>query len=140
MPPSWPKRRPALDYPLNTADQLRHQLRALRKQRGMTQAALGALIGVTQARVVEIEANPGAVSLQQVMQVLNALGAGFVMRELQPAALPPAPPSPARRRAGTVPSGHGAGTAPSSQTAGTAPAGQGASAGTPPSRVKKGSW
>lgn len=109
-----------MDYPLNTADQLRHQLRALRQQRGLTQAALGALIGVTQARVVEIEANPGAVSLQQVMQVLNALGAGLVMRELQPADLPPAPPSPARRRSGTAPSSH--------------------SPGTPPSRVKKGSW
>jgi HTH-type transcriptional regulator / antitoxin HipB len=109
-----------MDYPLNTADQLRHQLRALRKQRGLTQAALGALVGVTQARVVEIEANPGTVSLQQVMQVLNALGAGFVLRELQPATLPPAPPSAVRRRAGTAPS---------------APV-----AGVPPARVKKGSW
>jgi HTH-type transcriptional regulator / antitoxin HipB len=109
-----------MDYPLNTADQLRHQLRALRQQRGLTQAALGALIGVTQARVVEIEANPGAVSLQQVMQVLNALGAGLLVRELQPATLPPAAPSPARRRRGTASSDP--------------------SATTPRSRVKKGSW
>jgi HTH-type transcriptional regulator/antitoxin HipB len=70
-----------MDHPLKTADQLRQQLRSLRKQRGLTQARLGALIGVTQARVVEIEANPGAVSLQQIMQVLNALGAGFVLRD-----------------------------------------------------------
>ena len=108
-----------MDYPLNTADQLRHQLRALRKQRGLTQATLGALVGVTQARVVEIEANPGAVSLQQVMQVLNALGAGFVMRDLQAAPLPPQP-SPTPRRRGTAPSDDNAGT--------------------PPARVKKGSW
>lgn len=72
-----------MDYPLKTAEQLRQQLRSLRKKRGLTQARLGLLIGVTQARVVEIEANPGSVSLQQVMQVLNALGAGFVIRDAQ---------------------------------------------------------
>ena len=70
-----------MDFPFKTPDQLRQQLRSLRKQRGLTQARLGALIGVTQARVVEIEANPGAVSLQQIMQVLNALGAGVVLRD-----------------------------------------------------------
>jgi HTH-type transcriptional regulator / antitoxin HipB len=70
-----------MDYPLKTAEQLRQQLRSLRKERRLTQAGLGALIGVTQARVVEIEANPGSVSLQQIMQVLGALGAGLVIRE-----------------------------------------------------------
>jgi HTH-type transcriptional regulator / antitoxin HipB len=69
-----------MDYPLKLADQLRPQLRALRKQRGMTQARLGQAIGVTQARIVEIEANPGVVNLQQVMQVLQALGAALVIR------------------------------------------------------------
>jgi len=70
-----------MDYPLKTTEQLRQQLRSLRKKRRLTQARLGVLIGVTQARVVEIEANPGAVSLQQIMQVLNALGAGLVIRD-----------------------------------------------------------
>ena len=79
-----------MDYPLRTTEQLRQQLRSLRKKRGLTQARLGALIGVTQARVVEIEANPGAVSLQQIVQVLQALGAGFVVRETEAAAEPPA--------------------------------------------------
>lgn len=68
-----------MDRPLRTPDQLRQHLRSLRKQRKLTQSGLGALIGVTQARVVEIEANPGSVSLQQVMQVLHALGANFVV-------------------------------------------------------------
>lgn len=72
-----------MDYPLKTAEQLRQQLRSLRKRRGLTQAQLGALIGVTQARVVEIEANPGSVGLQQIMQVLSALGAGLVIRDAQ---------------------------------------------------------
>ena len=72
-----------MDYPLKTAEQLRQQLRSLRKRRRLTQAQLGALIGVTQARVVEIEANPGSVGLQQIMQVLSALGAGLVIRDAQ---------------------------------------------------------
>jgi HTH-type transcriptional regulator/antitoxin HipB len=72
-----------MDYPLKTTEQLRQQFRSLRKKRRLTQASLGMLIGVTQARVVEIEANPGSVSLQQIMQVLNALGAGFVIRDTQ---------------------------------------------------------
>ncbi|MET0333579.1 MAG: helix-turn-helix domain-containing protein [Rhizobacter sp.] len=73
-----------MDYPLKTADQLRPQLQALRKQRGMTQAQLGAALGVSQARVVEIEASPGTVSLQQVMQVLQALGASLVIHDHGP--------------------------------------------------------
>ncbi len=77
-----------MDYPLKTAEQLRQQLRSLRKQRGLTQAQLGAWIGVTQARVVEIEANPGSVSLQQIMRVLHALGVGIVIRESQADAAP----------------------------------------------------
>jgi HTH-type transcriptional regulator / antitoxin HipB len=72
-----------MDYPLKTAEQLRQQIRSLRKKRHLTQARLGVLIGVTQARVVEIEANPGSVSLQQIMQVLHALGAGVVIRDAQ---------------------------------------------------------
>ena len=79
-----------MDYPLKTTEQLREQLRSVRKQRGVTQAQLGVLIGVTQARVVEIEAHPGTVSLQQIMQVLHALGAGFVVRDAEAAAAPAA--------------------------------------------------
>lgn len=72
-----------MDYPLKTAEQLRQQLRSLRKARGLTQADLGSMIGVSQARVVEIEANPGAVSMQQILQVLQAMGVGLVIRDAQ---------------------------------------------------------
>lgn len=64
-----------MNYPLRIADQLKPHLRALRKSRGLTQAQLGARVGVKQARIAEIEANPGAVSLGQLTQVLAALGA-----------------------------------------------------------------
>ena len=46
-----------------------------RVARGLTQAALGQRIGVKQARLADIEKNPGAVSLDQLLQVLHALDA-----------------------------------------------------------------
>lgn len=64
-----------MNYPLRIPDQLRPHLRALRKRHGLTQSQLGALVGVKQARIAEIEANPGAVSLDQLTRVLAALGA-----------------------------------------------------------------
>jgi HTH-type transcriptional regulator/antitoxin HipB len=63
-----------MSFPLRIPDQLKQHLRALRKSRGLTQGQLGALVGVKQARVAEIEANPGAVSLDQLTKVLAALG------------------------------------------------------------------
>ena len=63
-----------MSFPLRIPDQLRQHLRELRKSRGLTQAQLGALVGVKQARLAEIEAHPGAVSLDQLSKVLAALG------------------------------------------------------------------
>jgi len=70
-----------MDYPLRLADQLRAHLRGLRKQRGLTQAQLGQLLGVGQARIAEIEAKPGLVSTDQLIQLLSALGATLVVRD-----------------------------------------------------------
>lgn len=64
-----------MNHPLRIPDQLKPHLRALRKRRRLTQVQLGALVGVKQARIAEIEANPGAVSLDQLSKVLAALGA-----------------------------------------------------------------
>jgi HTH-type transcriptional regulator / antitoxin HipB len=63
-----------MSFPLRIPDQLKQHLRALRKSCGLTQGQLGALVGVRQARIAEIEANPGAVSLDQLTKVLAALG------------------------------------------------------------------
>lgn len=64
-----------MSFPIRIPDQLTQHLRALRKGRGLTQAQLGSLVGVKQARIAEIEANPGAVGLDQLARVLAALGA-----------------------------------------------------------------
>ena len=58
-----------------TSAQLSAHLKSLRKARGLTQAALGQLIGVKQVRMAEIEANPGVVSVDQLLAILHALDA-----------------------------------------------------------------
>lgn len=70
-----------MDYAIRLADQLRAHLRSLRKQRGLTQAQLGERLGLSQARIAEIEAKPGVVSVDQLMRILSTLGATLVLRE-----------------------------------------------------------
>lgn len=61
-------------YPLQIPSQLSSHLRALRVERGLSQAGLGALLGLSQARIARIEADPLSVSTGQLLRVLFALG------------------------------------------------------------------
>lgn len=70
-------------YPIRFSEQLRQHLKGLRKKHGYTQAKLGELVGVSQARIAEIEADPGLVNLDQLLQVFAALGAALSLEELQ---------------------------------------------------------
>lgn len=70
-----------MDFPLHLPSQLGEHLRALRKARGLTQGALGELLGVGQARIAEIENNPGVVSMEQWMKILFALRVSLVLRD-----------------------------------------------------------
>lgn len=76
-----------MSFPLRIPDQLKQHLRALRKSRGLTQAKLGALVGVKQARIAEIEANPGAVSLDQLTKVLASMGATLYLHSADAAGI-----------------------------------------------------
>jgi len=71
-----------MDYPLAYADQLHHYLRGLRKGHGMTQAALGRRMGLSQARIAEIEANPKLISVEQLLRILSVLHARLVIQDL----------------------------------------------------------
>lgn len=73
-----------MEYPIQTSLQLSTHLRALRKARGLSQAELGARLGVGQTRVARIEGNPMAVSVEQLLEVLGALGVRLVLRDLRP--------------------------------------------------------
>lgn len=82
-------------FPVRFPDQLRQHLRALRKRHGLTQAQLGALVGVSQARIAEIEANPGLVNFEQLMKLLSVLGVSLILQE--EAAAPAATRAPAAK-------------------------------------------
>ncbi|MHB1200883.1 MAG: helix-turn-helix domain-containing protein [Polaromonas sp.] len=70
-------------FPVQTSAQLSVHLKSLRKARGLTQAALGERIGVKQVRMADIENAPGAVSLDQLLQVLHALDARLLLADTQ---------------------------------------------------------
>ena len=69
-----------MDYPILSAGQLSAQLRALRKARHMTQGQLGAALGVGFTRVTRIEHDPTVISVEQLFDVLGALGVQMVLR------------------------------------------------------------
>ena len=112
-----------MDYPIRLAGQLKAHLRSLRKQRGLTQAQLGKRLGIGQVRIAEIEGRPGLVSVDQLVKLLSALGAGLVVRDLEggsasPVARPvPEPTSsaagPAARKKSGVVAGKARSTTPS---------------------------
>ena len=60
-----------MDYLISIAEQLAPQLRSLRKARGLSQSDLAVRLGVSQSRVAAIERNPAAVSVGQLIEILN---------------------------------------------------------------------
>lgn len=69
-------------YPVDTPQQLRSILRALRQSRNLTQEQLGQRLGVSQKRIARIEANPGLTSYDQIARMVAALGGRLVLQEL----------------------------------------------------------
>jgi len=80
---------PPATFPIHAASQLSVHIKSLRKVRGMTQTELGLRIGVKQVRIADIEKNPGAVSLDQLLQLLHALDARLLLAA--PSASQPSP-------------------------------------------------
>jgi HTH-type transcriptional regulator/antitoxin HipB len=86
-----------MNYNLQTPAQLGSHLRALRKAKGLSQAALGARLGLSQARIARIEGEPLSVGVGQLFQLLAALGARVSLQTDEPAAKTSA--ASAKRRA-----------------------------------------
>ena len=90
-----------MDYLIQSPGQLSSHLRALRKARGLSQAQLGATLGVGQTRITRIERDPTAISVEQFLGILNALGVQMVLRPIAgkttPAATATGPTARARR-------------------------------------------
>ena len=80
-----------MDYPIQSPGQLSAHLRSLRKSRGLNQVQLGALLGVGQTRIARIERDPTAVSVDQFLALLGALGVQMVLRPNGPGGVVDAP-------------------------------------------------
>lgn len=63
-----------MNHLVQIPSQLSSHLRALRKARGLSQAALASRLGLSQTRVARIEGDPLAISVEQLLRVLAALG------------------------------------------------------------------
>ena len=60
--------------PIATIPQLGALLQGTRKSRKLTQAQLGARLGLSQKRVSELELAPGSLSVEQLLAICNQLG------------------------------------------------------------------
>jgi HTH-type transcriptional regulator/antitoxin HipB len=58
---------------LQAPAQLSNHLRSFRKARGLSQAALGQLVGLDQTRIAKIERDPRLVSVGQLLKLLAVL-------------------------------------------------------------------
>lgn len=61
-------------HPLLTATQLAHLLRGARKQSGLTQAQVGARLGLSQNRVSHLESHADEISVKQLLTWCNVVG------------------------------------------------------------------
>lgn len=71
-----------MSYPVNAPLQLRAVLKSLRKTRGLTQAQLGAKLGLSQKRIAGIEKNPQVTAFDQISRIVSLLGARLVIEDL----------------------------------------------------------
>lgn len=65
---------PARIQPITTATQLGTLLQGARKSLKLTQAQLGARLGLSQKRVSELELAPGTLSVDQLLAICAQLG------------------------------------------------------------------
>jgi len=92
-----------MDHLLQLPDQLALHLKSLRKAAGVSQAQLAQRLGVSQSRVAAIERDPAAISVRQLMEILQLLDADLLMRPradavASPASAPMSVPAPAALR------------------------------------------
>lgn len=71
---------------IQSSGQLGHALRTARKHLGLTQPQLALAAGVGVRFIVELEAGKPTVRLQNVLQVIEALGGEIQLRGLPPLA------------------------------------------------------
>ncbi|MBL8442449.1 MAG: helix-turn-helix domain-containing protein [Zoogloeaceae bacterium] len=69
-----------MDATVRTSSQLKSVLRRLRRERGLSQAAFGQSVGLSQERISTIENHPERVTVDQILTLIMALGAELIVR------------------------------------------------------------
>ena len=64
-----------------TEAQLAHLLQSYRKKEGLTQALLGQRAGISQERYSVLEADPGRITVERLLRIVNALGLELVLQD-----------------------------------------------------------
>ena len=71
------------NYPIQLSAQLSQHLRSFRHHRKLTQQQLAQSLGLTQSRIADIEADPGKVSVENLLKILSALKVQLVLEDQQ---------------------------------------------------------
>lgn len=71
------------DFPVRTDTQVSMLMKSFRKVRGMTQADLARVLGVTQQTASAMERNASKASVSNLMRMLSAVGVELVLRDKQ---------------------------------------------------------
>ena len=69
---------------LTNSTQLAHIIKSRRRALGLTQGALATKLAVTQNRVSQIEADPGALTFSRLVDLFNILGLDLTVQDRQP--------------------------------------------------------
>ncbi|WP_186378503.1 helix-turn-helix transcriptional regulator [Yersinia intermedia] len=70
-----------MNYPIKILSQLRPTLIGFRKQKGLTQASLAQLLGITQQSYAKLEADPASASIERLFKVLQLLDVELILSE-----------------------------------------------------------
>lgn len=83
-----------MKYSIKTLSQLPLILKGFRKENGLTQAAMGERLGITQQSYAAFEANPAAATFERLYKVLRLVGVEISLDRVSSAAngeaMPPA--------------------------------------------------
>ena len=74
-------------HPIKTLGQLTPMLKAFRKTKGLTQAAMAEKLGITQQSYAYFEANPASATLERLFMVLRMLDVEISLAQALPAAV-----------------------------------------------------
>ena len=68
-----------MKYFISTAEQLSHTLRDVRKTRGLSQSAVGKLVGLLPKTISSLENRPESATIESFLKLLSALDLELVL-------------------------------------------------------------